>query len=237
MKRRLRMRLLADPGVCPCCGQNLDVYMDHALTCMCGGDRTLRHNSIRNEVFAEAREAGLRCEKEKSGLLPPRPHEETLRGESGSSGRRPADIWFADWGNGQAAAVDFAVTSGLRSDTLVTSATDATAVLAMYDDRKRSYLDTEAACNIAGLAFLPFIIEADGGGLGTTARRVCSFIAKASAAKTSGEAVEQATSLLRRITVSLHRENARATLRRLPAPPPHHATTHPAVWTEDQCWQ
>ena len=35
--RRLRIRLLNEPSACLACGSALDVYMDHALTCCCGG--------------------------------------------------------------------------------------------------------------------------------------------------------------------------------------------------------
>ena len=35
--RRLRVPLLDDYATCPTCGENLDIYMDHALVCPCGG--------------------------------------------------------------------------------------------------------------------------------------------------------------------------------------------------------
>ena len=46
--RRMRIPLLDEPSTCQMCGSVLDVYMDHALVCSCGGDRTLRHNAFRN---------------------------------------------------------------------------------------------------------------------------------------------------------------------------------------------
>ena len=206
---------------------------------MCGGHRTLRHNSIRNAVFSESREACLRCEKEKIGLLPPRPEDERLKGECLSNGRRPADIWLADWCDGSAGAVDFAVTSGLRSDLLQTSVMDGSTALALYDDYKRRYLDTETTCSANQLCFLPFIVEAHAGGLGKTARRVCGFIARAHAASQCKDVAEQASKLLRRISTSLHRENARAILCRLPLANAGSSHAHPAVWDYDSpfCWQ
>ena len=45
-------------------------YGDLALTCACAGDRTRRHNAIRNRVHDAAEERGLGPEKEKAGLLP-----------------------------------------------------------------------------------------------------------------------------------------------------------------------
>ncbi len=48
----------------------MDRFGDHALTCPSAGDRTRRHNAIRNRVHEVSREAGLGPEKEKAGLLP-----------------------------------------------------------------------------------------------------------------------------------------------------------------------
>ena len=100
--RRLRVPLLNEAATCPLCGSCMDVFLDHALVCSCGGDRTLRHNAVRDEFFAETQAAGVRSEKEKLNLLPPRPDDETLRGEDLGNDRRPADVWLAHWSNGRA---------------------------------------------------------------------------------------------------------------------------------------
>ena len=145
--------------------------------------------------------------------------------------------WFPDWSTGKAGAVDFAVTSGLRSDLLQTSVADPTVIGALYDDFKRNYLDTEAQRAANNLEFLPFVIEAHSGGLTKTARRVCSHIAKIAAAK-EGEDIEVTTStLLRRITISLQRENARAVLRRLLGCNPEPVSANPNAWSETSQWQ
>ena len=216
--RRMRLPIIDEHATCSECGACLDVYLDHALVCSCGGDRTLRHNTIRDEFFEEAQAAGVRCEKEKLNLLPLRPDEEQIRGEDLRSGRRPADVWLAHWGKGRAGAVDFAVTSGLRNDFLSVAAQEPAAVWGHYETFKRQYLGTEASCNERNIEFLPFVVEAHGGGLGPVARRVCASIAQAAAARAGEEVTNQAASLLRRITYSLHRENARAVLRRLFTP-------------------
>ena len=82
VKRRLRMPLFSEDRFCPCCGQVLDRFGDHALVCACGGDRV---------VYEEAREAGARPEREKAGLLPQRPDGDGIECKL-SNGRRPADI-------------------------------------------------------------------------------------------------------------------------------------------------
>ena len=229
--------LLDEPATCPECGACLDVYLDHALVCSCGGDRTLRHNAIRDEFFEEAQAAGVRSEKEKLNLLPLRPDQEKLRGETGRNGRRPADVWLAHWSNGRAGAVDFAVTSGLRNDFIASSARDPSSVWGHYEHFKRQYLNTEASCSERNLEFLPFVVEAHGGGLGPVARRVCASIAQVAAARAGEEVGQQAASMLRRITYSLHRENARAVLRRLPVQAPQAARGSPAAWSVDVDFQ
>ena len=38
------------------CGEVLDRWGDHALSCCCGGDRVLRHNAFRNVVCSAVAE-------------------------------------------------------------------------------------------------------------------------------------------------------------------------------------
>ena len=239
LARRARIRLLDNFAVCQCCGVALDAYMDHALVCPCGGERTLRHNALRDGTYIDAKEAGVQCEREKQGLLPPRPSDEAIKGETSTQGRRPADIWLAHWDANIAGAVDFAVSSGLRSDHIAMSADSPSAIWGHYEDFKRNYLNTEEACSGQGLSFLPFVVEAHGGGLGPTARRVVGHLAKHAAAR-EGEAPEvSAASIVRRISISTHRENARAILRRLPSGAPTPPAPAPEAWGEDDpmSWQ
>ena len=108
----------------------------------------------------------------------------------------------------------------------------------MYDELKRGYLNTEASCAANGITFLPFIVEADGGGLGRTARQVCAHIAKGAASRVNTEVEVQACELLRRISMTLQRENARSVLKRMPLPNVESATLDPAIWAEDgMAWQ
>ena len=67
----------------------MDRWGDHALVCSCNGDRTLRHNAVRDAIFCEAIDAGVDAEREKAGLLPPKPDEEAARNL-----RRPADVYL-----------------------------------------------------------------------------------------------------------------------------------------------
>ncbi len=83
---------------------------------------------------------------------------------------------------------------------------------------------------------MPFVIEAHGGGLAPMARRVVAHIAKAVAAR-DGEVVEpQADTFPRRISISVHRENARVVLRRLPGTWVAPSGVPPEAWGENLIW-
>eukprot|EP00662_Eupelagonemidae_sp_cell21_P057239 gene57239-biopygen50387 len=112
---------------------------DHALACGGGGDRTLRHNALRNLTYHYCNAAGLRPELEKPGLLRPRLLEGVAEedgqqrgGARGPDGRRPADVYLPCWRVGRPAALDFAVTSGLRIGAVGESAADGSAATTLY---------------------------------------------------------------------------------------------------------
>ena len=168
LRMRLRLPVASTDGFCPLCDGTADRFGDHARACPCGGDRVKRHNRLRTVVATRAASAGLSPEVEKLGLLPPRPAElgacET--GSCQPSGRRPADVYLPAWGIRGPAAFDLAVTSGLTSGSVASSALHAGKVAAAYEDRKRSFQDTETLCRGQGLQFVPLVAEATGGGLG-----------------------------------------------------------------------
>ena len=89
----LRQRLgLADASAdafCPCCEGVLDRFSLHAGTCVAGGERTQRHNAVRDLLAAWAERAGFRPELEKPGLLLPQRPDDTRVAH-----RRPADIYL-----------------------------------------------------------------------------------------------------------------------------------------------
>ncbi len=221
LQRWLRAPFIDEEFYCPCCDGIMDRFFDHALSCCGGGDRTRRHNLIRNEAYFSAAAAGFFPELEKLGLLPPRPlcgsfyadgsrpNETDDRPEA----RRPADVYIPRWRSGPPAAWDFAVTSGLRDDALVASVSDREAALTRYEDFKQGYKTTSTMCQQSGFTFIPMILEASGGwGWGKQARRVWSELAKKHALATG------AVTLLQRLSIILHRENARSILRRHTSP-------------------
>ena len=224
LQRWLRAPFVDADFYCPCCDGIMDRFFDHALSCCGGGDRTRRHNLLRNEAYFSASAAGFFPELEKPGLLPPRPfigsvYEDGSRPQGSDDrpeARRPADVYIPRWRSGPPAAWDFAVTCGLRGAAVVPSATDKEAALTRYEDFKQSFKSTGEVCRQSGLTFIPVIVEASGGGWGKQARRVWSELAKKHALAT-GELTsdkDSAVSLLQRLSIILHRENARAILRR-----------------------
>ena len=163
-------------------------------------------------------------ELEKPGLLPQRPifgsgyENGSSLGDQDSnpSHRRPADIFIPRWRAGPSAAWDFAVTSGLRLEAIVDSVRDPDAVLCKYEDFKRSHRDTHTQCQQQGISFLPMVVEAVGGGWGKVARGVWSALAKSSALANGELETERSCAIMlrQRLSMTLHRENARACLRR-----------------------
>ena len=222
LKRRCRLPVQDGDVPCPCCGGIMDTFGDHALVCPCRGDRTVRHNALRDLTVAEAVCARSSPEKEKQGLLPGRPLDDGApsRQQQEDGQRRPADVYLPRGVGGAKrapAALDWAITSGLRADKVHQIAEGTSDILAEYADFKRTYKDTESKCQRQGLQFVPLIIEAHGGGWGGPLRQVAGFLAAQQ--KTAGEWCREGTGarMAQRISTTLQRENARAILRRLSA--------------------
>ena len=216
--RWLRVPIYDGEFHCYFCDGVVDKFRDHCLTCACGGDRTKRHNLLRNEVFFFCNSMGLNPELERPGILQPRPLIGVLQ-ESGDArdpngNRRPADVYLPKWRRGTPAALDFAVTSGLRSDVVNRSAEDGSYAAKEYEDFKCSYKDTKSSCHEEGVTFIPIICEADGGGWGPEANRVWSSLAQQKSVLTGESNSIIASRLLQSLGIILHRENARAILRR-----------------------
>ena len=71
LKRRLGVPDAPTDGWCPKCDWIVDRFSFHAGTCAAGGERTQRHNALRDLLASWADRAGLQPEVEKSGLLLP----------------------------------------------------------------------------------------------------------------------------------------------------------------------
>ena len=220
VQMRLRLAVTVADGPCPLCDGVADRFGDHARCCPCGGDRTKRDNRLRTVLASRAQAAGLHVEVEKPRLLPPRLDAEGApeTGVPNPAGRRPADIWVANWGIHGPAALDLAVTCGLRPGQLpqAAAAEGAWAVgpATDYEARKRAHLNTAQLCAEQGLQFLPIVAEGSGGGWGPTAQKVFAVLGRALAARSGELAAIETDRLGQAMSFTLQRENARAVLRR-----------------------
>ena len=101
---------------------------------------------------------------------------------------------------------------GLQSDAVVSSDT----VTRRYEDSKSRHKDARAECEAQGFAFTPMVVGGVGGRRSEAARSVWTELAKKSVLA-MGELETRrscAAMLMQRLSLTLHRENARACLRR-----------------------
>ena len=170
------------------------------------------------------KESGLAAEREKAGLLPPRSREEGL--PVSPSARRPADVWQPRGISGASEAWDFSISSGLAAQFRDRAASNPEEVIAIIENRKRTYMNTEEICNSAGFQFVPMILEAHGGGWSPSIRKAVNWISAAGAARGIDTKAAWSLQMAQRISCSLQRENALAILRRTAA---QSLATAPAV--------
>jgi hypothetical protein len=233
LRRRLRAPVCSQTGFCPCCGQVFDCWGDHVLVCQCGGDRTIKHNAVRDEVFRAAVVANQSPEREKAGLLPDRPADDGLPMKSG---RRPADVWLPKGRKNRAEALDFAVTSGMRADLFRACRENPGEVFERYEKIKREYKSTAAACESANFSFVPVIFEAHAGGWSSTARALMDHLAREASAWQREPLSVISLQTAQRISIALQRETARAVLKRLPSVGP--VAEHANAWdSPGDTWQ
>ena len=208
LRTRLCMRERAADAWCPLRDGILDSRGHHSRMCCAGGDRTLRHNALRNYIFRVAMSAGLRPELERPGLLIPQMPDET-----GTERRRPADVYLPAWSAGSPAALDFAVTAPQRQEIVMQAARTGLAAAKAYSEHKKAHLNTQGLCSEAGIDFIPMVAETSGA-WAPSAMNVLKQMA-ASVATCSGRKPEIVMQqILQNAAIRIRRANARATLRR-----------------------
>ena len=212
------MPIFEEPFFCPFCDGVMDVLADHALTCACGGDRTKRHNLLRDACVRLTWSAGWRPEPEKEGLLQARSFPASQGGDGQKSeARRPADIFLPRWDLGGSAALDFAVTSGLRTSQLEQTVADGFSSLTSYESIKNDYKGTAAHCASEGITFVPMVTEAHSGAWGPSAAKVWARLGRALSILSGESAALEALRVRQNLGLALHKATARAILRRSPA--------------------
>jgi hypothetical protein len=209
LKARLLMDQFSEDTRCPVCSSILDRRGRHAKVCACNGDRSRRHNAVRNRISRIADAARARPELEKPGLLPPSPEQPN------ATQRRPADIYIPSWKNGLPAALDIAITSPQRHDIGAEAARKSGAAAAAYEQCKRDYLDTAADCQRQGISFVPLVAEPSGG-WGTSALCTLRALARSIALTTGRDSGTELRSHRQALCILIRQANARAIFRRDP---------------------
>ena len=121
--------------------------------------------------------------------------------------------------SGFAEAWDFSVSSLLRSSHFSSTSPSVADVFHEVETRKRAFQDTASLVAERGATFCPLVLEACGGGWSQALRNVVAWIASESRmarGPTAGSPTDISLRSAQRISCTLHRENARAVLRRSP---------------------
>ena len=207
----LRMRLgipdAEDDCWCPRGDGVLDRWNFHAGMCVAGGERTQRHNAIRDLVFQWADRAGLWPEKEPASiLLPQRPEDSHM------ARHRPADVYLPALG-GAPAALDFAMTAPQRQETLATASREIGAAAAAYARHKESHLNIAQSCEAQGVVFVPMVMETIGI-WDKGAAIVLQHITRVVASRTGEEPDVVHAALVQELCIVARSFRARAALRR-----------------------
>ena len=155
--------------------------------------------------------AGLGPDLEKADLLPPRPDDP--RSVTGSSLRRPADVYIPTWEGGAPAAFDVAITSPQWAEVVANAARMAGAAAVQYEGVKRTFLNTADVCAAQGIKFVPMVAETSGG-WGPSGLKTISKLAKRTTLITEQSASLVFSHLLESFCVASRRANARAVLKR-----------------------
>ena len=189
----LGLRMFEDNRRCPVCQADADPLGDHQVGCGGNSDRILRHNSLRDAVFSAAQSAALAPRREAPSLVP-------------GSQSRPADIYLPCWKRGRPpAAVDVTVISTMQQSTIQGAAENQGHARRIAEERK--FAAHVAACQAAGISFIPLAVETLGG-LSVTAADTISSIGRLMGQRFGISPSESTRHLFQRLSISLWRGNA-----------------------------
>ena len=131
------------------CKVVLDKGGVHALTCNTGGERTGKHNTLRDEFCKILTESGISAQTEPKGIL---------LGEEGN--QRPADVYAPLFEDGRAYAFDLGVTHPQGQQVLLSASTIPLHAADTYALKKRTKYEEQ--CRDRGIIFEPLIVETFG---------------------------------------------------------------------------
>ena len=171
---------------------------DHAIGCGHSGEKTSRHNRLRDTIFKAATSACLAPGQEIRGLV------------SGSEAR-PADVFIPAWEKGKDAALDVTVISPLQLNMVDRSAQNhSTALDTAY---RRKMASAFQPCADVNVAFIPLAVETFGGWHPEAINQL-TRIGRALARQTNTQESLAINHFFQRLSINLQRANASMILSR-----------------------
>ena len=212
IKYRLGLPIYSSEGICPAgnCDRNNDIMGDHAIGCAYLGERTFRHNLLRDAIHSAAQAACLNPAREIRGLLP-------------GSEARPADVFLPSWVKGHDAALDVTVISPLQQNLVDRCANDNS--LALDTAHRRKMTARFEDCRSVNVVLVPLAVETFGGWHPTAAvelKRIASRLAR----QTNASESIVISHFFQKLAVCLQRTNASLLLSRQTCFPPSEIDGH-----------
>jgi hypothetical protein len=205
LKFWLGHELFPADAVCPACGDYNDRFGYHGLTCRSGGSLGVRHNALREVYLHFCKIARLPAEREVPALL-------------ANLADRPADVLVLPaHGIDRPACIDFAVTNTLQTKTIHIAGVRVGEAAKVYEDTVKNPR-YKFMCAEAGMDFIPMVVDCFGA-WGPSANEAFALLSKAAASHENVSGNRANGHILRSMSVTLQRHNARALLARSPATP------------------
>ena len=182
---------------------------DHAVGCHKQGELITLHNSLRDDLFRSAAQAGLSPTREERNLL---------AAQVDRDNQRPGDVKVRNWDGGQTAVWDVCVTSPLQLSDQILKAAARKAGSALDTALTKKNNKFAQACREEGYQFIALPVETLGG-WHPQAQAVIIRLGGLAALATGGDKDVVTKQLFQKLAVSLVRGNASLILSRIPSHP------------------
>ena len=216
--RRLGVEL-NDEIACPLCMQVMNNWGAHAEACTCGGDKTMGHNVVRDDLDKQAQAARVAPELEAANALVSGAAQERSGDAASDSRRRPADVLLCraqdvrtgrvgDSGRAKA-ALDVGVVCPQAAGHIVEAAGRALGAAEEYAIGKCGRDEMERKCAEAGVVYQPMLFESTGG-VASKAKIVIKCLNRAVANNTNVSYSDVAQRFWQRLSIDIQRSGHRA---------------------------
>jgi hypothetical protein len=192
-KFRLGAPLFPEVALCLACDAPMDTRGVHATQCMHGGNRTSRHNAVRDIVYTFASSGRIPVAKETKWLVK-------------DSNRKPADVYLPSFNCGKDVAIDFAVISPFTDEAM------------KFDDYLPKYAEKKVKkyandVKLANYDFQPMIADTMGR-WDDDAIKVLTKISSAYAKNNCQDFSQVKNQIFQKLSISIQSSNAKAILQR-----------------------